>query len=124
MAKNIWHGPLVDSQILLGLCIAVLKPPHPLTCATRWHTDSWLHRSIKVGYWQMGRNQEDIASADGLKTLCMDPRWMAGQLDTAGKVNGHGRIVSYSWLRGCDFGKNPGLKTPHYHVVEAKATAQ
>ena len=42
----------------------------------------------------MRRNQEDVASADGLKTLCMDPWWMAGQLDTAAKVNGHGCVAT------------------------------
>ena len=50
----------------------------------------------------MRHNQEDIASADGLKTLCMGPLWMAGQLDTAAKVNGHGCVATSRHIVGSE----------------------
>ena len=53
----------------------------------------------------MRHNGVDLVSADGLKTLCVDPLWMAGHC-YSNQWLWLCCHTPYSWLEGRDFGKN------------------
>jgi len=123
MAQNILYKPLSDDQWPQRLCIAILTSPRPLMFVLRGYASRWLRRTTKVEYLLTRHNQVDWTHADGLNTTCMDPLWMAGHFYNNQWPWLH-RHIPYSWLKGCYFVENPGLKLQHYRRVEAEDSIQ